>query len=83
MAALPRFNFAQLLADMSVEHRLPPPLFMPFIHPLPGRFACVCQFAGGDSLGSGSSDLDARNSASRQLWLDMGHLITIDPRYNL
>jgi hypothetical protein len=82
MAALPPFNFAQLLADMSVEHRLPPPLFMPVLHRLPGRFACVCQFAGGDSLLSGS-DLDARNSASCQLWLDMGHLITIDPRYNL
>ncbi len=80
MAVLPRFNFTRLLIELAVEHNTPPPIFIPALHPLPGRFAIVCQYNGVDAVGGGESEAEARNAAARQVWLGMGHLITIDPR---
>jgi len=79
--ALPRFNFTRLLFDLAVEHNVPPPVFLPAHHPLPGHFAAVCQYSGVDAIGGGGSEAEARNAAARQVWMDMGHLITVDPRY--
>jgi hypothetical protein len=81
MALLPIFNFARLLEDLAVEHNMPPPVFLPAVHPWPGHVAVLCSYAGVNALGGGQSDIDARIAAARQVWIGLGHLITIDPRY--
>ena len=79
--ALPRFNFTRLLIDLATAHNMPPPIFVPAVHPLPGHHAFVCQYSGVDAIGGGATEVAARNSAARQVWIEMGHLITVDPRY--
>jgi len=81
MALLPIFNFARLLEDLAIEHNMPPPVFLPAVHPWPGHVAVLCSYAGVNALGGGQSDIDARIAAARQVWIGLGHLITIDPRY--
>ena len=80
MAVLPRFNFTRLLFDMAVEHNIPPPVFISAPNPFLGRFAAVCQYDGVDAIGGGGSHAEACNAAARQVWLELGHLITWDPR---
>jgi hypothetical protein len=79
--AIPRFNFTRLLIDLATAHNMPPPIFVPAVHPLPGHHAFVCQYSGVDAIGGGATEVAARNSAARQVWIEMGHLITVDPRY--
>jgi hypothetical protein len=79
--AIPRFNFTRLLIDLATAHNMPPPLFIPAVHPLPGHHAFVCQYSGVDAIGGGETEAVARNTAARQVWIEMGHLITVDPRY--
>jgi hypothetical protein len=79
--ALPRFNFIRLLLDLATAHNMPPPIFIPAHHPYPGHFASVCQYSGVDAVGGGRSEAEARNAAARQVWIEMGHLIIVDPRY--
>jgi hypothetical protein len=79
--ALPRFNFTRLLIDLATAHNMPPPIFIPAVHPLPGHHAYVCQYTGVDAIGGGATEAAARNTAARQVWIEMGHLITVDPRY--
>ena len=79
--ALPRFNFTRLLIDLATAHNMPPPIFVPAVHPLPGHHAFVCQYAGVDAIGGGATEAVAHNTAARQVWIEMGHLITVDPRY--
>jgi len=81
MAFLPIFNFARLLEDLAVEHNMLPPVFLPAVHPWPDHVAVLCSYAGVNALGGGHSDIDARIAAARQVWIGLGHLITIDPRY--
>jgi len=81
MAFLPVFNFARLLEDLAVEHNMLPPVFLPAVHPWPDHVAVLCSYAGVDALGGGPSVIDARIAAARQVWIGLGHLITIDPRY--
>jgi len=81
MAFLPIFNFARLLEDLAVEHNMLPPVFLPAVHPWPDHVAVLCSYAGVDALGGGQSEIDARIAAARQVWIGLGHLITIDPRY--
>ncbi len=81
MALLPVFNFARLLEDLAVEHNMPPPMFIPAVHPWPDHVAILCNYAGVNALGGGRSDIEARIAAARQVWIGLGHLITIDPRY--
>jgi hypothetical protein len=81
--AIPRFNFTRLLIDLATAHNMPPPIFIPAVHPLPGHHAFACQYAGVDALGGGATEAAARNTAARQVWLEMGHLISVDPRYLL
>jgi len=80
MGARPRFDFVRLLADLLVEHRMPPPVYLPLTYPVQGRVAYTCLYSGIDSAGSGPDDSEARNAAARQVWLDVGQLITMDPR---
>jgi len=40
--AVPRFNFTRLLIDLATAHNMPPPIFIPAVHPLPGHHAFVC-----------------------------------------
>jgi hypothetical protein len=79
--AVPRFNFTRLLIDLAAAHNMPPPIFIPAVHPLPGHHAFVCQYTGVDAIGGGATEAAARNTAARQVWIEMGHLITVDPRY--
>jgi hypothetical protein len=79
--ALPRFNFTRLLIDLATAHNMPPPIFLPARHPYPGHHASVCQYSGVDAISGGRSEAEARNAAARQVWIEMGHLITLDPRY--
>ncbi len=79
--AIPRFNFTRLLIDLATAHNMPPPLFIPAVHPLPGHHAFVCQYSGVDAIGGGETEAVARNTAARQVWIEMGHLITVDPRF--
>ena len=79
--ALPCFNFTRLLIDLATAHNMPPPVFIPAVHPLPGHHAFICQYTGVDAIGGGETEAVARNTAARQVWLEMGHLITVDPRY--
>ena len=79
--AIPRFNFTRLLIDLATAHNMPPPIFIPAVHPLPGHHAFVCQYSGVDAIGGGETEAVARNTAARQVWIEMGHLITVDPRY--
>jgi hypothetical protein len=79
--AIPRFNFTRLLIDLATAHSMPPPIFIPAVHPLPGHHAFVCQNSGVDAIGGGATEAEARNTAARQVWIEMGHLITMDPRY--
>ena len=79
--AIPRFNFTRLLIDLATAHNMPPPIFVPAVHPLPGHHAFVCQYSGVDAIGGGATEAAARNTAARQVWIEMGHLITVDPRY--
>ena len=79
--AIPRFNFTRLLIDLATAHNMPPPVFIPAVHPLPGHHAFVCQYAGVDAIGGGATEAAAHNTAARQVWVEMGHLITLDPRY--
>jgi hypothetical protein len=79
--AIPRFNFTRLLIDLATAHNMPPPIFIPAIHPLPGHHAFVCQYSGVDAIGGGATEAAARNTAACQVWIEMGHLITVDPRY--
>jgi hypothetical protein len=81
MAFLPVFNFARLLEDLAVEHNMLPPVFLPAVHPWPDHVAVLCSYAGVNALGGGQSDIEARIAAARQVWIGLGHLITIDPRY--
>jgi len=81
MALAPRFNFARLLEDLAVQHNLLPPVFLPAPHPWPNHVAVLCSYAGVSAIGEGLSDNEARIAAARQVWVEMGHLITIDPRY--
>jgi len=78
--AIPRFNFTRLLIDLATAHNMPPPIFIPAIHPLPGHHAFVCQYSGVVAIGGGETEAVARNTAARQVWIEMGHLITVDPR---
>ncbi len=71
------------LEDLAVEHNMVPPVFLPAAHPWPNHVAVLCNYAGVSALGGGQSDVDARIAAARQVWLDLGHLITVDPRYFL
>ncbi len=80
MGARPSFDYVRLLADLSVEHQTPPPVYLPLTYPVQGRVAFTCLYSGIDSAGSGSDDAEARNTAARQVWLGLGHLVTIDPR---
>jgi len=79
MAVLP-FNFARLLEDLAVEHNIPPPIFLLAKHPLPNHVAILCCYASVDAVGGGQSEVEARIIAARQVWIGLGHLITIDPR---
>jgi hypothetical protein len=79
--AIPRFNFTRLLIDLATAHNMPQPIFVPAAHPFPGHHAFVCQYGGVDAIGGGPTEAAARNTAARQVWLEMGHLITVDPRY--
>jgi hypothetical protein len=81
MALLPIFNFARLLEDLAVEHNMLPPVFLQAVHPWPDHVAVLCSYAGVTALGGGQSDIEARIAAARQVWIGLGHLITIDPRY--
>ncbi len=81
MAVMPRFNFARLLEDLAVEHNMLPPIFLPAPHPWPDHVAVLCSYAGVSALGGGQSDVEARVAAARQVWIGLGHLITVDPRY--
>ncbi len=81
MALIPRFNFARLLEDLAVQHNVLPPVFLPAPHPWPNHVAVLCSYAGVSAIGGGVSDIEARIAAARQVWIDLGHLITIDPRY--
>ena len=78
--AVPRFNFTRLLMDLATAHNMPQPIFIPANHPLPGHHAFVCQYSGVDAIGGGETEAAARNVAARQVWIEMGHLITVDPR---
>ncbi len=78
--AVPRFNFIRLLIDLATAHSMPQPIFIPANHPLPGHHAFVCQYNGVDAIGGGETEAAARNTAARQVWIEMGHLITVDPR---
>ncbi len=78
--AIPRFNFTRLLIDLATAHNMPQPIFIQADHPIPGHHAFVCQYCGDDAIGGGASEAGARNTAARQVWLEMGHLITVDPR---
>jgi len=81
MALAPRFNFARLLEDLAVQHNLLPPVFLPAPHPWPNHVAVLCSYAGVSAIGEGLSDSEARIAAARQVWIGLGHLITVDPRY--
>jgi hypothetical protein len=74
-------DFVRLLENLAREHHIPPPVFVPAQHPIPGRFAFLCQYSGEEAMGGGRTVMEARNSAARQIWLELGHMITIDPRY--
>ncbi len=78
--SIPRFNFTRLLIDLAMAHNTPQPIFIPANHPLPGHHAFVCQYCGVDAIGGGATEAEARNAAARQVWIEMGHLISIDPR---
>jgi hypothetical protein len=79
--AIPRFNFTRLLIDLATAHNMQQPIFIPAAHPFPGHHAFVCQYGGVDAIGGGPTEAAARNTAARQVWIEMGHLITVDPRY--
>jgi hypothetical protein len=78
--AVPRFNFIRLLIDLATAHNMPQPIFIQANHPLPGHHAVVCQYSGVNAIGGGETEAAARNTAARQVWIEMGHLITVDPR---
>jgi hypothetical protein len=63
------------------EQGLPLPVYMPAVHPVPLRRSAVCLFSGKESVGSGASVPEAKNSAAKAMWLLQGHIITIDQRY--
>jgi hypothetical protein len=81
MALRPRFNFARLLEDLAVQHNIPPPVFIPAVHPWLDHVAILCTYSGVSALGDGLSVEGARIAAARQVWIGLGHLISIDPRY--
>ncbi len=81
MALCPRFNFARLLEDLAVQQNILPPVFIPAVHPWPDHVAILCTYSGVSALGDGLSVEGARISAARQVWIGLGHLISIDPRY--
>ncbi len=83
MALRPRFNFARLLEDLAIQHHISPPVFLPAVHPWPDHVAILCTYSGVSALGGGLSVEGARIAAARQVWIDLGHLISLDPRYTI
>jgi hypothetical protein len=63
------------------EHGLPAPMYLPAIHPIALRRAALCLYAGLQSMGDGATVPEAKNSSAKAMWLKLGHLITLDPRY--
>ncbi len=81
MALRPQFNFARLLEDLAVHHNILPPMFIPAVHPWPDHVAILCTYSGVSALGDGLTVEGARIAAARQVWIGLGHLISLDPRY--
>jgi hypothetical protein len=63
------------------EHGLPAPIYLPASHPVVLRKAAVCVYSGLQSIGEGTSVPEAKNCSAKAMWLKLGHLVTIDPRY--
>jgi hypothetical protein len=72
-------DFIALLADIAREHGLLVPLYIDQAHPIPDRIISKYFFNNMDSVGSGANSFQAQNNAACQMWLQLGHLITIDP----
>jgi hypothetical protein len=81
MALRPQFNFARLLEDLAVQHNILPPMFIPAVHPWPDHVAILCTYSGVSALGDGLTVEVARIAAARQVWIGLGHLISLDPRF--
>jgi hypothetical protein len=63
------------------EQGLPMPLYLPANHPVVLRKAAVCLYSGLTSMGEGASVPEAKNDSARAMWLRLGHLISLDPRF--
>jgi len=72
-------DFIMLLADVAQQHGLLLPLYIDQPHPIPDRIISTCLFNNNESVGSEVDSFQAQNNAARQMWLLLGHLITIDP----
>jgi hypothetical protein len=71
-------DFISLLANVAQEHSLLLPISIDQPHPIPERIISTCLFNNNESVGSGVNSFQAQNNAAHQMWLLLGHLITID-----